>query len=219
MPDTIQGKTTAQSYFKKLAGNGGNTIAGNDCNNVLNGTECNDRIDTKGGRDRVYAGGGNDTVEGGSGDDTLYGGNGHDWLKGGAGNDQLYGGNGNDKLFVGELGNDTMTGGAGEDQFWIVDEQIPSAGTTITDFKAGEDVIALGAGLAFADLKINQLGDDTLISTKDGNKALAKLINIDASTISINNFVSTAPRPLIIGHRGASGLRPEHTLVQAGRNN
>ncbi|WP_371681649.1 glycerophosphodiester phosphodiesterase [Chroococcidiopsis sp. TS-821] len=31
--------------------------------------------------------------------------------------------------------------------------------------------------------------------------------------MSISDFVSTAPRPLIIGHRGASGLRPEHTLA------
>jgi glycerophosphoryl diester phosphodiesterase len=34
-----------------------------------------------------------------------------------------------------------------------------------------------------------------------------------SSTVSMSSFVSTAPRPLIIGHRGASGLRPEHTLA------
>jgi len=133
-------------------------------------------------------------------------------LKGGAGNDTLNSGKGNDKLYAGESGNDTMTGGSGEDQFWIVDTEIPSAGTTITDFKAGIDILGLGAELAFVDLKINQLGDDVLISLKEDNIALAKLIDIKADTLSINDFVSTAPRPLIIGHRGASGSRPEHTL-------
>ncbi|HBB33287.1 MAG TPA: glycerophosphodiester phosphodiesterase [Cyanobacteria bacterium UBA8803] len=34
-----------------------------------------------------------------------------------------------------------------------------------------------------------------------------------SSKISITPLVKTAPRPLIIGHRGASGLRPEHTLA------
>ncbi len=42
---------------------------------------------------------------------------------------------------------------------------------------------------------------------------LATLTGVESSTISIADFVSTAPRPLIIGHRGASGLRPEHTLA------
>ncbi len=129
------------------------------------------------------------------------------------GNELLIGSNGDDKLYVSASGNDTLTGNCGQDQFWIVNTEIPRAGSTITDFQDGVDIIGLGAGLAFVDLKINQLGNDTLISLKEGNKALAKLINVDASMISINDFVSTAPRPLIIGHRGASGLRPEHTLA------
>lgn len=129
------------------------------------------------------------------------------------GNELLIGGYSDDQLYVSSSGNDTLTGNCGKDQFWIVNTEIPRAGSTITDFQDGVDTIGLGAGLAFIDLKINQLGNDTLISTKEGNKALAKLINVDASTLSIDDFVSTAPRPLIIGHRGASGSRPEHTLA------
>ncbi|MBE9128799.1 DUF86 domain-containing protein [Coleofasciculus sp. LEGE 07092] len=39
------------------------------------------------------------------------------------------------------------------------------------------------------------------------------LNNVEVNTISITDFVSTAPRPLVIAHRGASGYRPEHTLA------
>jgi glycerophosphoryl diester phosphodiesterase len=217
--DNIYGKAGSDRIFagggndKVKGGSGDDILYGGDGDDYLRGEQGNDTISGEGGNDKLDGGKGNDKLYGGDGDDYVRGGDGHDLLKGGAGNDQLYGGKGNDKLYVGESGNDTMTGGSGKDQFWIVDTKIPSAGSTITDFHTGEDVIALGAGLAFVDLKINQLANDTLISTKEDNKALAKLIGINASTISINDFVSTAPRPLIIGHRGASGLRPEHTLA------
>lgn len=143
----------------------------------------------------------------------LLGSSGNNKLYSQEGNELLLGGNGDDELYVSSSGNDTLTGNCGKDQFWIVNSEIPRAGSTITDFQKGVDVIGLGAGLAFANLKINQLGNDTLISLKEGNTALAKLIGVDASTLSIDDFVSTAPRPLIIGHRGASGSRPEHTLA------
>ncbi|HEY9846430.1 MAG TPA: glycerophosphodiester phosphodiesterase, partial [Candidatus Caenarcaniphilales bacterium] len=75
------------------------------------------------------------------------------------------------------------------------------------------DVIGLGAGLAFADLKLSKSGNDTLINLKKGSTPLVTLTDVDADQLSIANFVSTAARPLIIGHRGASGSRPEHTLA------
>ncbi|MBD2101216.1 glycerophosphodiester phosphodiesterase family protein [Leptolyngbya sp. FACHB-261] len=204
----------------------------------LYGPGGNDRINANSGNDLVFAGGGNDSVKGGRGDDIIYGGAGDDSIDGNSGNDKIYGNDGNDYLkgsegndeIFGEAGNDnieggsgndklyaqdgdTLTGGAGSDQFWIVDSEVPTAGSRITDFQAGKDILGLGAGLAYANLKINQLGDDTLISLKDGNKALAILEGVDAGSLSITNFVSTAARPLVIGHRGASGLRPEHTLA------
>ena len=217
--DLIYGNSGSDRIF---AGSGNDEVEGGDGDDTLYGGPGNDTLKGNSGNDTIYGEAGNDKVEGGCGDDKLYGqdgddslngGEGNDVLKSGEGNDKLEGGNGDDKLYAGDSGNDIMTGGAGKDQFWIVDAKIPSAGSTITDYHAGEDILGLGAGLAFADLKINQLGNDTLISTKEGNKALAKLVGIDASTISIDDFVSTASRPLIIGHRGASGSRPEHTLA------
>ncbi len=196
-------------------------MTGTDSNDTLNGSETNDTIFGGLGSDLIYGNAGDDVLRGdlnnsssgGSigGDDIIYGGIGNDRIGGKGGNDTIYGDEGDDQIW-GNEGNDTITGGAGQDQFWIVDAAIPSA-STITDFQAGEDVIGLGAGLAFTNLDINQFGADTLISLKESNQVLATLTDVEASTISIADFRSTAPRPLIIGHRGASGLRPEHTLA------
>ena len=163
--------------------------------------------------DRLFGGDGDDILDAsvGVGNNRLYGGEGNDTLLGGS-NERLFAGNGDDKLFAG-AGDSILTGGDGADQFWIVGGEIPTTGNTITDFQSDVDVIGLGAGLAFANLAIAQTGSDTTIKLKTDDSLLATLTGVDASTISIADFVSTAPRPLIIGHRGASGLRPEHTLA------
>lgn len=179
--------------------------------NRLYGDSGNDEL-LAGIRDRLFGGDGNDILDAsqGRGDNRLYGGAGDDTLFAGRG-DSLFGGDGDDQLFAG-TGDNILTGGDGSDQFWIVAGETPASPNTIRDFQADVDVIGLGAGLAFVDLAIAQTGSDTTISLKDGTP-LAVLEGVDAGTISISDFVSTAPRPLIIGHRGASGLRPEHTLA------
>ncbi|AFZ31805.1 glycerophosphoryl diester phosphodiesterase [Gloeocapsa sp. PCC 7428] len=179
--------------------------------NRLYGDSGNDEL-LAGIRDRLFGGDGNDILDAsqGRGDNRLYGGAGNDTLFAGSG-DSLFGGDGDDQLFAG-TGDNILTGGDGSDQFWIVAGETPASPNTIRDFQADVDIIGLGAGLAFVDLAIAQTGSDTTISLKDGTP-LAILEGVDAGTISISDFVSTAPRPLIIGHRGASGLRPEHTLA------
>jgi glycerophosphoryl diester phosphodiesterase len=233
--DTIDAKGGSDRVF---AGSGNDTAAGglgndliygNDGDDILRGDSPPETLHERnrrspsgpGGNDAIYGGngndriggkGGNDSLYGEEGDDRIWGSQGNDKIYGGAGNDEAYGGAGNDEFYASETDSDTWTGGVGNDQFWIVDAATPGSGSVITDFQAGEDVIGLGNGLAFANLEINSLGNDALISLKD-NGALALLEGIDAGTISISDFVSTAARPLIIGHRGASGLRPEHTLA------
>lgn len=181
-------------------------------NNRLYGGEGDDEL-FAGRGDRLFGGNGDDILDAsvGASNNRLYGGEGNDTLVGGS-NDRLFAGNGDDKLFAG-AGDSILTGGDGADQFWIVGGEIPSNGNTITDFQSGVDTIGLGAGLAFANLAIAQTANDTTIKLKADDSLLATLTGVDASTISIADFVSTAPRPLIIGHRGASGLRPEHTLA------
>ncbi len=81
-----------ESTIENVTGGfGGDTLTGDDRDNVLTG------------------GAGGDTLNGGDGNDTLNGGVGVDTLTGGAGNDRLDGGD----------GNDTLNGGDGSDQFII----------------------------------------------------------------------------------------------------
>jgi len=179
--------------------------------NRLYGGEGDDEL-FAGRRDRLFGGKGDDILDASVAKGSrLYGGEGDDTLLGG-GSDRLFGGNGDDKLFAGE-GDSILTGGDGRDQLWLVGGEVPSAANTITDFQSDVDTIGLGGGLAFANLTVSQMGADTTINLKEDNSPLAILTGVDASTISIADFVSTAPRPLVIGHRGASGLRPEHTLA------
>jgi Ca2+-binding RTX toxin-like protein len=125
-------------------GNSGQSLVGNEGNDVLNG------------------GNSIDTLLGNGGNDTLSGGNGDDILNGGAGNDILTGGNGVDRFVI--------ASGAGSD--------------TITDFKAGTDLIALSSGLSF-----NQLGfsGNTILK---GNEVLATLNGVNTTSLTAANFTT-----------------------------
>lgn len=81
----------------------------------------------------AISGTGNDLVN------TIIGNDANNILSGGIGDDTLVGGVGADKL-IGGLGVDTLTGGTGIDTFALMD----TGRDIITDFNAGEDIIALG---------------------------------------------------------------------------
>lgn len=180
-------------------GRGGNRLYG-DCGD--DELLANRRDAAKGGlpvRARLFGGNGNDILDAseGKGSNRLYGGEGDDILFAGSSDaakgglpvsDRLFGGDGNDKLFAGK-GNSALTGGDGKDQFWIVAAETPSAANTITDFQSDVDVIGLGGGLAFANLTVSQTGADTTIGLKGDNSPLAILSGVDASTITIADFV------------------------------
>lgn len=181
-------------------------------NNLKFGTPGQDAL-VASGQQILFGGEGDDTLDAtaGKGANRLEGGNGADTVFASS-NDRVFGAAGDDILFAGE-GNNQLTGGEGKDQFWLVAGDLPNAANTITDFQSGTDILGLGAGLAFANLDIRQTGSDTTINLKTDGVSLATLTGVEASSLSIADFVSTAARPLIIGHRGASGLRPEHTLA------
>lgn len=93
------------------------------------------------GEDRFFGDAGNDEIIGDSGNDTLIGDSGSDKLIGdggvfNSGDDILYGGSGKDEL-TGGYGRDTFVFGLGEGSS---DEQ---EADRITDFKVGEDTIAI----------------------------------------------------------------------------
>ena len=138
-------------------GNGvGNTINGNDADNVLSGLGGNDVIVGREGDDVIRGGSGNDALGGSEGDDILVGEGGADAMNGNDGDDVLRGGDGADNLFgadgedvlIGRNGADTLTGGADGDTFVFKrkSDSIPGPlNDVITDFQAGIDLIDLTA--------------------------------------------------------------------------
>lgn len=72
-----------------VAGQGNDTITGNDQDNRLDGAGGNDQLDGQVGLDALKGGQGNDTLAGGLDDDTLEGGAGDDAIDGGGGYDTL----------------------------------------------------------------------------------------------------------------------------------
>lgn len=69
------------------------------------------------------------------------------------GDDTINGGGGSDRIF-GSNGKDTLTGGSGADTFYFASKLIAANVDRITDFKHGEDAIALNNDV-FAALQIN----------------------------------------------------------------
>ncbi|EHJ13349.1 calcium-binding protein, partial [Crocosphaera watsonii] len=152
-----------------------------------------DTIEVDGGNQLVFGGAEDDLIDASLTSETgnrIYGQSGDDTLILGTG-DRALGGDGDDRFFVLSDGDNLITGGAGMDQFWIATAEIPEEINTITDFTSGEDVIGLaGLGIGFADLSITQQDADTLIAL--GNDELAKLLGINAGSLSAADFAFAA---------------------------
>jgi 5'-nucleotidase / UDP-sugar diphosphatase len=154
----------------------------NDLDNDVQGRgQSNDVINGQGGSDRLVGLGGSDSLRGGDGNDTLIGGRGNDFLSGGEGDDLLFGGR----------GADTLEGGAGSDRF-VISPRFKAE--TILDFEDGVDLLQL-EGVKFNRLTITQgtgtAIDDTLISTTFGDRLLATLVGVQASTITSADFATS----------------------------
>ena len=157
---------------------------------VINGGNGTDALNGTLGRDELNGGNGKDTLSGSYGKDTLNGGNGDDILLGQVSNDILVGGNGDDLLNGGQ-GKDTLTGCQGSDRFVLA---VGTGSDTITDFKDGEDLLALSDTLSFGQLTIAQGTDanaaNTLISLTSSNELLAILNGVNALNITTADFVT-----------------------------
>lgn len=145
-------------------GKGDDTISGDAGNDLISGHE---------GNDLISGGAGNDDLSGGAGDDLLKGGDGYDDLQGFEGNDILFGGNSYDRLDGGE-DKDSLTGGGGAD--WFAFEANDGAANLLTcdvieDFEDGVDKIQVyddfGVDLDFSELKIENIGQDCVISVAE----------------------------------------------------
>ncbi|MEM9119363.1 MAG: right-handed parallel beta-helix repeat-containing protein [Cyanobacteria bacterium P01_F01_bin.56] len=96
-----------------------------------------------------------------------------------AGSDTLVGDNG-DNLIDGLAGDDIYTGGGGADQFVL---RLTEGVDSITDFEIGVDQILLG-GLTPEDVKLFELGDNTLIMTQSN-----QLLGIVEGVTGLDNTV------------------------------
>lgn len=166
-----------------LAGDGDDAIKGNGGADILRGNAGADNIRAGSGADEVLGGNGADTITGNSGADDLRGNNGRDEISGGVGADTIKGGGGGDlidggggaDLLEGGTGQDTITGRGGDDTLQgdggadIFQFRATDVNDTILDFTQGVDTIEIISGAAaFADLVIEQDGDDVLIGFGDG---------------------------------------------------
>jgi D-alanyl-D-alanine carboxypeptidase len=142
----------------------------------------------------------NSVLEGTDGNDILYGTSNHYLLKAGAGDDYLeavsgkgwlIGGAGTD-ILVDDTGGNELTGGTGTDQFWIERWADPTATTTITDFKVGEDQIKVGRlGATFDQLTFQEDECGTLI--RDQGQEIAKLFGVQSTQLTAKDFVFGDP--------------------------
>lgn len=171
--------------------------AGNDLIDTTQGISGGNRIFGGSGLDEFFPGR-RDRLFGGLDDDTFFmntgkndnradGQTGNDDFFLGA-NDRLIGAEGADQFFVLTGGDNLIAGGTGADQFWIANSEFPETINLITDFVTGEDVIGIsGLELAFADLRLNSSGADTLVGVVDGPD-LAILNGVQPDMLSADNF-------------------------------
>jgi hypothetical protein len=143
-----------------------NLLVGNAAANTLSGSSGNDILQGLGGNDVLSASGGHALLDAGAGADTISGGSGN-------------------QMFIGGTGNDTITTGTGADliAFNAGDGQDLINASTGTD-----NVLSLGGGIGYADLKLARSGANLILNTggadqltfKDwyagsGNRSVAKL--------------------------------------------
>lgn len=182
------------SDFERLfAGDGNDTISGNELDNWIYGGRGRDLLFGGAGNDRLFGEAGNNVMSGGLGNDTLTGSNGHDLLAGDAGNDVLFGGIGADTL-AGGTWNDTMDGGNGEDRFifWTY-----SGHDSIVNWVDNQDTMQLDDAI--------WVGGQTLQQVLDN---YARVVG-DATVIKFGNIASIT----LQGYTNIAGLLDDITIV------
>jgi len=150
----------------------GDTLVGDEQDNIVHAHIGNDYVEGNGGSDTLYGNVGNDTINAGSGDDFIYGGEDNDYIDGGEGNDMSYytfassavnaslitgvvtGGDGTDTLvnienLHGSVFNDILVGDEQDNVIkgHVGDDIIEGNGGNDTIYgNVGNDIINAGAG-------------------------------------------------------------------------
>ncbi|MFD1797598.1 M10 family metallopeptidase [Paracoccus aurantiacus] len=167
-----------------IAGNGADTLLGNNWTNRFVAAAGADFLDGRGGNDILDGGAGNDTIFGGAGRDTLIGGGGNDVMRGSAGADVLQGGAGVDRVIydtavtldlrdrarnTGEAAGDVLSdveiviGSGAADTLrgdWNANHLVGNGGNDVIDGRYGNDRLNGGSG---SDWLFGGDGNDVLI--------------------------------------------------------
>ena len=191
------------------AGDGNDTVVGNDADNYLWGGDGNDTLLGGEGDDTLDGGDEADVLDGGPGDDRLEGSRGDDTLRGGEGNDRLEasggaivsstvldGGPGDDEL-IGDIGNNTLRGGAGDDDLWGLlgsDTFVFGDGSDLVrDFEDGSDMIDISA---FGDINADNF--ETQVTIRENERgytevqigdAVLTLLWVSADDVTVADFI------------------------------
>ncbi len=231
--DTLKGGA-GEDNLSAVGSSGGNTLEGGDDNDQLFVVEGNNNnLDGGTGDDQLTVSGGNgyNTLVGGLGNDRLNvsnptgnnivsGNEGDDILIGGLASDQLFGGAGDDILFGGVKGSQ-LTGGTGADRFYIGSAGVTEVAVEVLDFTKGQDKVVIAAipeVQGFANLILEQTGADTTVKANIGGsvKALGILKNIQANTITANDFNFIVPIFSIANASAVEGNAIAFTITRTG---
>lgn len=134
---------------------------GNAADNLLIGNAANNTL---------AGAGGDDILQGGAGIDTLNDTSGKNLLDGGAGADVLTGGT-SAELFIGGKGNDTITTSTGADLLLF---NRGDGADVLVSSRDTDNVISLGGGIAYTDLRLGKSGNDLVFSVGAGDQLTLK---------------------------------------------
>ena len=169
----------------------------------------------------MHAFGGDDTVYGSKGDDIIYGNEGSDTIYAGNGNDFVYGGAGNDIIDGGE-GNDLLYGGFGDDTYIFG----KNCGTDVINDTEGTSVIKLTNEVSLADLRIDSVGEDVVISIRNTDDKLIitdfkqnpdnYVLRIGDEEISVKDNITAEEKEFLSGSENYDYIVNENKTVIAG---
>ena len=187
-------------------------IYGGNGDDVLKAVVDDSIMHAFGGDDTVYGSKENDVIYGNEGNDTVYAGNGNDFVYGGAGNDIIDGGEGNDLLY----------GGFGDDTY-IFDK---NCGTDVINDTEGTSVIKLTNEVSLADLRIDSVGEDVVISIRDTDDRLIitdfkqnpdnYVLRIGDEEISVKDNITAEEKEFLSGSENYDYIVNENKTVIAG---
>jgi hypothetical protein len=172
-------------------------IFGSIEDNIFETVNANDLF--QGNQSILFAGAGNDLVDasGSEGGKRLYGGSGNDILIAGRGN-RVFGESGDDSLYVTDGGGNLLTGGLGTDTFYLANAEIPENINVVSDFKPGEDQIAIAGfdELNWEDITLQPVGNNTILSIFD--RDVARLNQVQPQDLSSEDFQFIPSSDLIL---------------------